>query len=113
MKPQEAHDLIRAACLRRPELCFHDSYVEIAKERGLSIPNYRGFCYIASHVFAILTGAEVWASESGDHYWNRLDGKIWDLTKEQFDFEYQYEYGHRVPKKLTKRAKELYNECNL
>jgi hypothetical protein len=110
MRPQEAHDLIREACLRRPEL----SYWRPDERQLVMAHNYRGFCYIASQVFAYLTGAEVWAVDTGEHYWNVLDGEIWDLTKEQFNFKYNYN-GYKVPRKnkLTARAKELLEETKL
>jgi len=127
MNPQEAHDLIRAACLRRPELAYSGTkrLLDIEKKRVAMRETwkkhpYKGMCYVASHVFSYLTGAEIWATDDGMHYWNILDGKVWDLTKEQFDYEFDYSnainvYAHRVPRKnkLTARAKELYNELGI
>jgi hypothetical protein len=117
VNPKEAHDLIRAACLRRPELRFKH-WPKNAEELKQYVPeDYMGYCYIASHAFSQFTGAEIWATEDRKHFWNVIDGEVWDLTKEQFRGRYvPYEQGHRVPRKninkLPARVKELINECD-
>ena len=117
MNPIEAYNLIRAACLRRPELKWKKppSKEIIERLQESMAEDYIGFCYIASHAFSQLTGAEVWATKEPMHYWNVLEDQIWDLTKEQFTYDYPYEDGYRVPRKnknkLPARVKELLNEC--
>lgn len=117
MNPKEAHDLIRAACLRRPELRWKHWPRDAEVWAAVNLGNpYTGHCYIASHAFSQLTGAEVWATNDKRHFWNVIDGEVWDLTKEQFgDIELPYHEGCRVPRKninkLPARVKELLDEC--
>ena len=57
MKPELARDLIRAACLRRPELKYkgwpHVSESTLEREKTNQNP-FRGFCYVATHAFCEL-----------------------------------------------------------
>ena len=107
MTPDYAHDLIREACTKRPELRFHRN---ISKEdaQEIQLKPYQGFCYIASKVFShLIPEAELWTTDNRMHYWNVIDGVVWDLTKEQFDYDFIYD-GHKVPRKpLSERAAEL------
>lgn len=100
--------------MRRPELAYRGWPKNATRLAQIKMRPYQGCCYIASHAFSQLTGAEVWATDDGMHYWNKIDGEIWDLTKEQFNYEFIYD-GHRVPRKnknnLPVRVKELLNEC--
>jgi len=60
-----------------------------------------GHCYVATECFYYLYGRKhewnpmVFRSDDGDtHWWLEKEGKILDITKEQFDYEYDYSNGH-------------------
>lgn len=115
MNPQLAHDLIRKACNRREDLRWKDQAMwERVKDFQIKFAPYQGYCYIASHTFSFLTAAEVWSTQSGSHYWNVLNGEVWDLTKEQFNYDFPYNIGgvkrRRMILNRTKRVQELLND---
>ena len=47
----------------------------------------KGQCRLSSLVFHELFGGDILATDTPDglHYYNRLDGKVWDLTISQFE----------------------------
>lgn len=114
MKPIEAYYLIRKACLRRPELKFKNFPDNLIDDPIIFPDNpYLGFCYISTLVFCDLIPQAVhYRSEVGSHHWAEIQGKVWDLTAEQFKNIFPYNIGVKVPRKnnLTVRAKELRRE---
>jgi len=116
MSPEEAKHLIRQACFRRPDLRYRDWPDTPESIPDQPLPNLMGFCYVASHAFCqLIPEAEVWTIFGGSHYWNVIDGEIWDLTACQFNYNFQkYGEGYKVPRKNkpSKRVKELLEEIN-
>lgn len=115
IEPKQAHDKIREACLRRPELRWRNPPKKNDKELFSIVPyeNYRGFCYIATYAFCYLVKEAKPYTIDRKHFWAQINDEIWDLTKEQFDYSYNYENGKRLrrPSKLQRRVKELVKEA--
>lgn len=120
MKSQTAYKVIREVCLRRPDLAFKDeswnSFLQY-DERVKNIKRlpYQGHCYVASHAFSMLVPeATIHTNNAGGHYWNEIDGEIWDLTAEQFPSGYDYSNSRKVPRKKnpTKRIRALLEEID-
>lgn len=110
MNPKLAHDLIREACNRREDLRWKDQKTwERCKVFEIKFEPYQGYCYIASQAFTFLVpNSEIWSTDSGAHYWNILDGEIWDLTKEQFNYDFLYDIdAKKRRKRYTKLVEEL------
>lgn len=116
MEPIEAYYKIRDACLRRPELKFKDhSVYEPTFESWWNKNPFLGFCYVASHTFShLIPEAKIYRDETGSHYWNQIEDKVWDLTAEQFKFIFPYNKGVRVRRKRPSgRIKSLLEEVML
>lgn len=117
MKPIEAHDAIRKICWRRPELKYKKWPEVNEAEKKYKFTTLLGYCYVASHAFSyLIPEAEVYTDEFKRHYWNVIDGEVWDLTKDQFgEKEFDYSIGRKVPKKSkpTLRVQEILNELEM
>ena len=107
MNPQQAYDLIRIGILRRPELRFK-SWPNIPKEMP-DIHPMQGGCYIATQVFChLIKEARPYCSLDRFHFWAQIDDQIWDLTFDQFEYEFDYSCAALTRfKHLSKRAAEL------
>lgn len=121
MSPSEAHDLIREACMRRPELRQKDCFYEKNKGKNYYSDKFhkqlgfKGYCYVASHAFYVLVPeAKIYRSLDREHFFNKIEDEVWDLTKEQFEAPLDYSQSICVPRKSnpTKRVQELLVEVN-
>ncbi len=121
MKPIEIHDNIRKVLKRRPDLRAKDSHWSPEKQKELSkiygtinFPDYQGFCYVATYAFCHLVPEARPYTIDRSHFWAQIDDEIWDLTKEQFNYDYPYHEGRKLPRKSrpTKRVQEILKELN-
>lgn len=113
MNPNKASELIRAACLRRPELRFKTWPRVPECAESIELASFQGFCYIATMAFcAKVNKAKPWCDPGRTHFWAEIDGEIWDLTKEQFDYHYPYAQGVKTKYSNTRRVKELLKEIS-
>ena len=109
MQPDEAVEMIREACFRRPELLWNN-WPNI-EQRKVKLPNLMGFCYIATQVFWVLIPEAKPYSQDRLHFWAQIGDTVYDPTSCQFDYRYPYHMGNktRFPR-LTTRAQELLKE---
>ena len=114
MRPEEASDRIRSAILARPELRWKSEDVtrDLADKWNVEdrVSPYVGFCYIATQVFCNLVPDAVPMTDGArKHFWAELDGKVWDLTIDQFGSEgYDHSIGRTTRfKGMCRRAREL------
>ena len=119
--PQEAHDIIREACLNRPDLMFkdknwkkfkHNNLTKLRKTMEKIVEPFQGYCYVATYAFCHLIPEARPYTIDRKHFWAQIGDEVWDLTKEQFKFEYPYHKGRKLPRKSkpTERVKELLKE---
>lgn len=114
MHPDEAYVRLREACLRRPELRYKGEDIPSNLGAIATLRPYQGFCYVASNAFALVVPeATIWKDPEGRHYWNQVGGDTWDLTAEQFSYEFPYLLGVKTRAKLSNRVEELLKEADL
>lgn len=118
MTPEAVAKKIQNACIRRPELVYKQWPKMI--EGGLpGLHEFQGFCYIATEAFChVMNRAGINAQPFCDwgrtHFWACINDTVWDLTADQFDYEYPYHDGRSTRfKLLSKRASELLTESGL
>ena len=73
-----------------------------------------GQCVPTALLVQYYFGGEIYKSKQEDHYFNIIDGKVVDLTKEQFDYELDYSLSEQKQPSLssadTKNRFELLKE---
>ncbi len=112
MTPQEASKKIRAAILRRPELRYNQWPDVTAEQVSAKLHPYLGHCNIATQVFCHVIPEAVPYCCGRHHFWAKIDEKIWDLTKDQFEHGYDYTPGYKTRfEGLCNRAQALYEEA--
>ena len=57
-----------------------------------SNPTY-GQCAVTSILVQELFGGDIYKFEQEDHYYNLIEGRVVDLTKEQFNYDLDYSGG--------------------
>lgn len=105
--PIEAYWAIREACLKRPTLRMKEWQ---GKEDDPMPDNpYMGFCYIATEVFCyLIPESRRKKMHTVNHHFATIDGKVWDLTAEQFNYTLNYKKSYQLNRKpLTERARLL------
>lgn len=118
MNPSTAAQAIQNACVRRPDLKYQQwpkltQPFDPTGEPGLS--EFQGYCYIATEAFCkVIPEARPYRNEFRSHFWAQIGDEVWDLTADQFDFEWPYDEGYPTRfKRLSARAKELLDESGL
>lgn len=71
-------------------------------------PTY-GQCAVAALLVQYYFGGEIYKHNEESHFFNMIDGKVVDLTKEQFDFELDYTKSKQKQPDITQsQTKERY-----
>ena len=112
--PADASQRIQDACRRRPDLKFKTWPRKVPKPAP-EHPTLLGYCYVATQAFcAVVPEAVPYCDDYRSHFWAVLDGKVWDLTDDQFTYRFPYEKGRptKFPT-LTARTKALLVEAKL
>ncbi len=68
-----------------------------------------GQCAVTSLIVKDYFGGDIYKHNKENHYFNVIDGKVIDLTKEQFDYELDYtDSRKKMPDLNSGKTKERY-----